>query len=88
MIEIYELDPAYFLSALGLAWQASLKKIEVKLELFNDVDMFLMLEKRIRGGICHAIHRYAKPNNKYMKNYDKNKGSSYIEYLDASKLYG
>ena len=50
--------------------------------------MFLMLEKRIRGGICHAIHRYVKPNNKYMKNYDKNKGSSYIEYLEANKLYG
>ena len=66
-IEIYELDPAHFLSAPGLAWQACLKKTEVKLELLTDIDMLLMVEKGIRGGICHAIHRYAKANNKYMK---------------------
>ena len=47
-----------------------------------------MVEKEIRCGICHAIHRYAKANNKYMKNYDKNKESSYIQYLEASNLYG
>ena len=47
-----------------------------------------MVEKGIRGGICHAIHRYEKANNKYMKNYDKNKESSYIQYLDANNLYG
>ena len=47
-----------------------------------------MVQKGIRGGICHAVHRYAKPNNKYMKNYDKNKESSYIQYLDANNLYG
>ena len=72
-IEIYELDPAYFLSAPGLAWQACLKKTGVKLELITDIDLLLMVEKGIRGGICHAIHRYAKANNKYMKNYNKNK---------------
>ena len=42
--------------------------------------MLLMVEKRIRGGICHAIHRYAKANNKYMKDYDKNKESPYLNY--------
>ena len=47
-----------------------------------------MVEKGIRGGICHAIHMYSKVNNKYMKNYDKNKDSSYIQYLDAKNLYG
>ena len=47
-----------------------------------------MVEKGIRGGICHAIHRYAKAKNKYMKYYDKNKESSYIQYLDANNLYG
>ena len=59
-IEIYKLDPTHFLSALGLAWQACLKKTEVKLKLLTNVDMLLMVEKRISGGICHAIHSYAK----------------------------
>ena len=48
----------------------------------------MMVEKGIRGGVCHAIHRYAKTNNKYMKNYDKSKKPSHIEYLDANNLYG
>ena len=69
-IKVYELCPAHFLSAPGLAWQACLKKTEVKLELLTDVDMLLMVEKGIRGGICHAIYRYTKANNKYMKNYN------------------
>ena len=86
-IEIYELGPAHFLSAPGLVWQACLKKTEVKLELLTNVDWLLMVEKGIRGEIYHAIHRYAKANNKYMKNYDKNKESSYIQYLDANNLY-
>ena len=74
-IEIYEQ-----LSAPGLAWQACLKKTEIKLELLTDIDMLLMVEKGIRGGMCHVIHRYAEENNKYMINYDKNKESSYIQY--------
>ena len=86
--KVYELDPAHFLSLPGLAWQACLKKANVKLELLTDYDMLLMVEKGIRGGICHSIHRYAKANNKYMKNSDKNKESSYIQYLDANNLYG
>ena len=59
-IKVYELDPANFLSIPGLAWQACLKKTNVKLELLTDYDMFLMVEERIRGGICHAMHRHAK----------------------------
>ena len=47
-----------------------------------------MAEKGIRGGICHAIHRYAKANNKHMKNYDKNKESSFLKFLDTNNLYG
>ena len=87
-IEVYELDPAHFISAPGLAWQVCLKKIDVKLELITDPGMLLMVEKGISGGICHAIHRYAKVNNKYLKNYDENEESSFLEYLGANKLYG
>ena len=86
-LKINELDPAHFLSALGLAWKACLKKTEIKLELLTDIDMLLMVEKGIRGRICHAIHRYAKANNKYMKNYDQNKESSYIQYFDINNIY-
>ena len=70
-LKVYELDPADFLSLPGLAWQAFLKKTNVKLELLTDYDMLLMVEEGIRVGICHSIHRYAKANNKYMKNYNK-----------------
>ena len=86
-IEIYELDPAHFLSAPGLAWPAYLNKTGAKLDLLTDVNMLLMVEKRIRGGICEAIHRYARANNKYMKSYDKNIKSSQLMYLDANNLY-
>ena len=64
------------------------KKTGVELELLTDYDMLLMIEEGIRGGICHAVHRYAKANNKYIKNYDKSKESSCIQYLDANNLYG
>ena len=59
-IEIYELDPAHFLSAPGLAWQACLKKTKVELELLTDIDMLLMVEKGTRSRICQAIHRHLK----------------------------
>ena len=85
-IKIYELDPAHFLSAPGLAWQACLKKTKINLELLTDIDMLLMAEKGLRGGICQATHRYAKSNNKHMKNYDKKIGSSYLVYLDERCL--
>ena len=87
-IKEYELDPAHFLSLSGLAFQACLMKTNIELELLTDYDMLLMVEEGIRGGICHSIHRYAKTNNKYMKNYNNNEESSYIQYLDANNLYG
>ena len=72
-IKVYELDPAHFLTVPGLAWQACLKKTDVKLELLTNFNMLLMVEEGIRGGMCHALYRYAKANNKYMKNYDEKK---------------
>ena len=66
-LQIYELDPAKFLSAYKLAWKAALKKI--KLELLTDINLLLMLEKGIRSKLCHYINRYAKANSKYIKDY-------------------
>ena len=66
-INIYELDLAKFLSGPALPWQAALKKTKVKLHLLTDIDRLSMVEKGIRGGICHSLYRYAKANNKYMK---------------------
>ena len=87
-VKVYELDPGHFLSLPGLGWQACLKKTNIELELLTDYDMLLMVEERIRGGICHSIHRCAKASNKYIKNYNKDEESSYIQYLDANNLYG
>ena len=87
-IKVYELDPAHFVSLPGLAWQACLKKTNIELELLTNYNMLLMVEEGIRGGICHSINRYAKANNKYMQNYNNNKESPYIQYLDANNLYG
>ena len=60
----------------------------VQLELLTDPNMLLMTEEGIRGGITQVSHGYAKANNKYMKNYDKNKESPFLKYLDANNLYG
>ena len=86
--KICELDPVNLLLAPGLAWQVVLKKTEVKLDLFIDIYMLLMVEKGIWGRICYSIYWYAKANNRYMKDYDKNKESSYIQHLDVNNLYG
>ena len=88
-LKIYKLDPAKFLSGPGLAWQAALKTAKVKLNLLTDIDILLMVEKGVRGGICHSVYRYAKANNKYRKDYDKNdKESSYLQYWYVNNLYG
>ena len=76
------------MSAPGLAWQACLKKTGVELELITDPDMLLMVEKGIRGGICHKIVGLAKANNKYIKYYNKDEEELFLEYLDANNLYG
>ena len=85
--KIHQLDPAHFLSAPGLVWQADFKQTKVELNLLTDIDTLLMVEKGIRYGKCHAIHQYVKANNKFMTYYNKKK-SSHFNCQDASNLYG
>ena len=88
-LKIYGLDPVYYYTAPGLAWDACLKMTNINLELLNDPNMLLMFEKGIRGGISIISNRYGEANNKYMGNrFNKNKLSKYLMYLDANNLYG
>ena len=85
----YELDPAWYFSAPGLAWDATLKITKVQLELLSDPDMLLMIQRDISGGIATISHRYAKANNEYMEaEFYPVKESKFISYLDANNLYG
>ena len=85
----YQLDPAWYYTAPGLAWDAALKKTGVELELLSDPDMLLMFEKGIRGGISMISNRHGKANNSYMGDeYDDKRATKYITYLDANNLYG
>ena len=88
-MENYKLDPARCYTSPGLSWDALLKMTKVKLELSNDPDMVLMFEKGIRGGVSMISKRYTKANNPYMgEEYDSDKPTKYITYLDANNLYG
>ena len=87
-LEYYKLDPCHYFTSPGLSWDAMLKMTNIKLELITDVDMFLFIEKGMRGGISYIANRYGKANNKYMKEYDEKATSKYIMYLDANNLYG
>ena len=87
-LEYYKLDPCHYFTSPGLSWDAMLKMTDIKLELMTDIDMFQFIEKGLRGGISYIANRYGKANNKYMKDYNKNKPSKYIMYLDANNLYG
>ena len=88
-LKIYRLDPVYYYTAPGLAWDDCLKMTNINLELLSDPNMLLMFEKGIRGGISIISNRYGEANNKYMGNrFNKNKLSKYLMYLDANNLYG
>ena len=88
-LKIYGLDPVYYFTAPGLAWDACLKMTNIDLELLSDPNMLLMFEKGIRGGISIISNRYGEANNKYMgRGFNKNKPSKYLMYLDENNLYG
>ena len=86
-LKYYKLDPCHYYTVPGLAWEACLKETKQELQLLTDYDMLMMFEKGIRGGITHISKRYAEANNKYMKDFDKTKPSTFIPYLDANSLY-
>ncbi|XP_022777882.1 uncharacterized protein LOC111319352 [Stylophora pistillata] len=87
--ENYGLDPCWYYTAPGLAWDACLKLTKIRLELLSDVNMLHMFEKGIRGGISMIPTRYSKANNKYMgEKFDPAQPSKFITYLDANNLYG
>ena len=87
-LKIYKLDPVWYYTTPGFAWDCMLKTTKQKLELLTDVDMLLMFERAKRGGISQCSNRYARANNKYMGKKFKNKDSVFIQYLDANNLYG
>ena len=88
-IKNHKLDPTYYYTAPGLAWDAALKITKVELELLSNIDMLLMVEKGIRGGVSMISNRYGKANNKYMDDkFVASEPSKYITYLDANNLYG
>ena len=87
-LKYYGLDHCHYFSASGLSWDAMFKMTGVKLEKISDIDQYLFIEKGIRGGISYIVKRYSKANNKYMSDYDSNKQSTFITYLDKNNLYG
>ena len=86
-LNLYELDPSHYFSAPVLSWDAMLKMTGVKLEKISDIDMYLFIEKILRGGISDIAKRHTKANNKYMKVYDSKKTSKFITYLDMNNFY-
>ena len=88
MFAVLQIRPMSLLYITGLSWDAMLKMTDIKLELMTDIDMFQFIEKGTRGGISYIANRFGEANNKYMKEYNKEKPSKYIMYLDANNLYG
>ena len=87
-LEKYKLDPAYYLSAPQLSFDAALKKTNAKIELISDPAMFSMIDDGIRGGVAMISKRYARANNPLVEGYDSTKPRSWIKGFDANNLYG
>ena len=86
-LENYKLDSAHYFTTPGLTWDAASKVTGINLELLSDIDMLLMIEKGIRGGVSMISNRYSKANNKYTE-FNPSEPSKYFQYLDANNLYG
>ena len=87
-LRFYGLDPCNYFSSPRLSWDAMSKMIGVGLEKISDIDMYLFIEKELRGGSPYIAKRYSKANNKYVNNYDPTKPLLYISYLNMNSLYG
>ena len=87
-LKFYGLDPCHYFRSPGLSWDAMLKMTGVKLEKISNIEKYLLFEEVLKGGVSYITKRYAKANNKYMKNYDPKKLSEFIIYLDMNNLYG
>ena len=84
----YGLNAPHYYTSPGLAWHAMLKHTEVELDLISDTDMYLTMERGIRGGVSSIMKRHSEANHKYLNDYDPNKPNKHILYLDANNLYG
>ena len=87
-LKFYKLDPCRYFSSPGLSWDVTLKMSGEWLEKIIDIDIYLLIEKGLIGGISNIAKRYSKTNSKCMKKYDHTKPSIYISYLDMNNLYG
>lgn len=87
-INTYYFDPCHYYTAPGLSWDAMMKLTKVDLELLTDFGIISFLKSDIRGGIWQCSNRYAKENNQFMEDYNKEQPNSYLIYLDANNLYG
>ena len=87
-MEEFKLDPAHFFSAPGLSWMAALKVTRVSMDFIKDIDMMLMIERGIRGGVTSAVRRYVKSNNPKCVDFDESLRISHILYTDVNNLYG
>ena len=87
-LKFYKLDLCHYFSSPGLSWDAMLKMTGVELEKISDIDLYLIIEKGLRGGIYYVCKRHSKANNNYMKIYDPAKLTKFMLYYDMNNLYG
>ena len=87
-LKFYNPHLCHYFNSHGLSWDAILKMTGVRVKKIMNIDMYLFIEKGLKGGISYITKRYNGVNGKYMKNYDPKKSLKYISYLDMNNLYG